>query len=407
MKKRIILITNAFPFGKGEASFILPELEVLKENYDITIISRNIIDDQTSELEFPVDIYRYNSAVSSKQLVKAVPKIFEANVIKELFKYVATPKKLISTMKFVLRAYHFSKFAFNVREKYNQDVVFYTYWNDYATYGLARFRKNKKDKIISRIHGGDLYLRPTNKYCLPLKKYIADNIDKLFFISQNGRDYFLNTYKPSDKDKLIVCRMGTDDTNTLCKPSNDGCLRILSLSNITFGKRVDKIAEALGEINDINIEWTHIGDGEEEELATAAAQKHLDNKENVKYNFLGRLPNCKVREYLTKNAIDVLLNVSYSEGLPVSMMEAASFGIPIIATNVGAVNEIVNDSNGFLIDRDFQSFQLAELLTEFSKLSEDSKVSLRKNARDMWEQNYKAFENYKSFKKEIDLFWEN
>lgn len=407
MKKRIILITNAFPFGKGEASFILPELEALKDNYDFTIISRNSKEEQTSELTFPVDIYRYNSSISSKQLLKSLPKLFSFEVLKEVFKYIASPKKVVNTIKFVLRAHHFSKFAQSIREKYDQDVVYYTYWNDYATYGLVRFNKNKSDKIISRIHGGDLYLRPTNNYCLPLKKYIADNIDKLIFISQNGKDYYVNTFKPCDSSKLVVSRMGTDDTDVLSGASNDGVLRVLSLSNITFGKRVDRIAEVLSEVNGINIEWTHIGDGEEESLAVGSAHKYLDNKENVKYNFLGRLPNSEVREYLKKNCVDVLLNVSYSEGLPVSMMEAASFGIPVIATNVGAVGEIVSSENGFLINRDFENSELVSVLANFSKLSEDEIKSLRQNSRIIWEDSYNSYVNYQKFKKEIDKLWES
>ena len=41
---------------------------------------------------------------------------------------------------------------------------------------------------------------------------------------------------------------------------------------------------------------------------------------------------------------------SYIEGLPISILEAMSYGKPIISTNVGAIHEIVkNNENGFLI----------------------------------------------------------
>lgn len=49
------------------------------------------------------------------------------------------------------------------------------------------------------------------------------------------------------------------------------------------------------------------------------------------------------------NDFDLFVNMSLSEGIPVSIMEAISFGIPIIATNVGGNAEIVNDETGVLI----------------------------------------------------------
>ncbi|NCO54621.1 MAG: glycosyltransferase, partial [Bacteroidetes bacterium] len=52
--------------------------------------------------------------------------------------------------------------------------------------------------------------------------------------------------------------------------------------------------------------------------------------------------------------VDLFINVSESEGIPVSIMEALSAGIPVIATNVGGTNEIVNNDVGFLIDKEFE-----------------------------------------------------
>jgi len=47
------------------------------------------------------------------------------------------------------------------------------------------------------------------------------------------------------------------------------------------------------------------------------------------------LPHNDVLNYYASNPVDVFINTSSSEGLPVSIMEAMSFGIPVIATNVG------------------------------------------------------------------------
>lgn len=61
---------------------------------------------------------------------------------------------------------------------------------------------------------------------------------------------------------------------------------------------------------------------------------------------------------------DIFVNPSYSEGLPTSVMEAASIGLPIVATNVGGTSEIIRDGEtGFLVEAG-NTRQLKERLSE-------------------------------------------
>ena len=50
--------------------------------------------------------------------------------------------------------------------------------------------------------------------------------------------------------------------------------------------------------------------------------------------------------------MDYFINLSDSEGIPVSIMEAMSVGIPIIARDVGGNREIVTNNNGCLLEGD-------------------------------------------------------
>ena len=59
--KTIILITNSFPFGIVEKSFIAPELKILSRKFKIVIISRNVKDEVICELPENVTVYRYDS----------------------------------------------------------------------------------------------------------------------------------------------------------------------------------------------------------------------------------------------------------------------------------------------------------------------------------------------------------
>ncbi|NMC40567.1 MAG: glycosyltransferase, partial [Bacteroidales bacterium] len=82
------------------------------------------------------------------------------------------------------------------------------------------------------------------------------------------------------------------------------------------------------------------------------------------------------------------INVSSSEGVPVSVMEALSFGIPVIATDAGGTSEIVNNTNGRLIPVDFDPKDLAAII---ENLVHDEKYQgYRHNARKSWEENCMA-----------------
>lgn len=83
-------------------------------------------------------------------------------------------------------------------------------------------------------------------------------------------------------------------------------------------------------------------------------------------------------------------------------MEACSFGIPVIATDVGGTHEIVADGrNGFLLPKDFEPQQLLSLLRRICEMDEEDYRKLCSGARAAWEQNFNASENYRRFYSEL------
>ena len=106
----------------------------------------------------------------------------------------------------------------------------------------------------------------------------------------------------------------------------------------------------------------HYGDGPQLEEARAACS--LLTHSTAK--FAGALPNdALLGEYAAKH-FDVFVNVSSSEGLPLSIMEACGFGIPVIATDVGGTHEIVSDGvNGFLLPSDCGPEDVAAAIKRF------------------------------------------
>ena len=74
-------------------------------------------------------------------------------------------------------------------------------------------------------------------------------------------------------------------------------------------------------------------------------------------------------------------------------MESMSYGIPVIATDVGGTREIVNETTGFLLPKDFQPKEVAKIIMNFSSLSKEEKQKYREAAYDMWESKYDGEKN--------------
>jgi glycosyltransferase involved in cell wall biosynthesis len=78
------------------------------------------------------------------------------------------------------------------------------------------------------------------------------------------------------------------------------------------------------------------------------------------------------------NAIDVFCLTSAMEGLPLSILEAQSCGVPVIATNVGGCSEVIDKKTGILIEKYNKKQLLDAMLTKVSSLlNNNEKQQLR------------------------------
>ena len=206
---------------------------------------------------------------------------------------------------------------------------------------------------------------------------------------------YLKKLYPSFANKIYLSRLGTIDYG-LNPDMKDECFRIISCSNLIPVKRVELIIDSLRTLSEnySNIEWIHFGTGQYlDQIKKYAAEK----LQNMHYEFKGSVPNSQIMEYYRNTHVDLFVNVSSSEGIPVSIMEACSFGIPVIATNVGGTSEIVyHKKNGYLLEKDFHTETLAKYITDLI-LSESLIKKMRIESREIWTTLFLCDRNYHNF----------
>jgi len=115
---------------------------------------------------------------------------------------------------------------------------------------------------------------------------------------------------------------------------------------------------------------------------------------NISFTLLGYIPS--VYTYYRENPVDIFINTSSSEGIPVTIMEAISCGIPIIATDVGGNPEIVGEECGIIIPADPKPADIAEAVLRM--ISDQSGYQKKKaGCINIWSSLFNAEKNYRNF----------
>lgn len=421
MKKKLFLVTDCFPYGKGEKTFIIPELPYLRQNYDVTIITRagrqvmEDVDDIT-KLEPEIKVihiidYMKTKKPNALQRKLRILYLFDRTVRQE-FADIIKGSNAIHRLKYMFSYYaNARKFLYALKKaelplESQEPIVFYTYWHTYATLALLMCKeKNPNLKVITRTHGYDLYNERTNCGRQPFRAYANSSIDAIFFISRLGLNYYAEKF--SKGSILPIFRLNRLGIHNLCRiehQKSEGAFQLVSCSNVVPGKRVEMIIDALAKIDSAKeINWVHFGDGQNMKAVKEKASQLLDKKKNISYAFAGFVPNNEIMQYYIEHYIDCFITTTVSEGIPVSIMEACSFGIPIIATNVGGIPEIVEDNvNGLLLHANPDVSEVKNAIEQLYDMPEEQTMLMRHHSRKIWEEGYDGQKNFAEFVKCLD-----
>ena len=413
-KLQVILFTNYYPYSLVEESFIDPEIPVLLSRFhSVTIIPRSF---KGRKRVLPIDAIIEDSLHLKLKTYSKYKFIFKnflfsflnLELYKEIFSdfpKTFSPRSIIRMINSLGTALITKNWMLNYIKENNIDLkktIFYTYWLNEITFGIHLAKKIHPDIIIiSKAHGFDIYEERHNPHYIPFRPECFLGIDKIYADSEKGSKYLALKY-PNYTNIFSVSRLGVPAQMELTKSSEDGVFRIVSCSYLVPVKRIELLIMGLmelGKLMDTRIfEWVHIGDGPLRPELEKISQTLLPH--NVKCSFLGFLPEGGVLSYYNNNNVDLFINVSSSEGTPVSIMEAQSCSIPVIATAVGGNSEIVTNDNGLLLSENPKPDEIASAICVLANDNNLLQVKKRKS-HENWSEMYNSEKNYQYFAQDI------
>lgn len=251
---------------------------------------------------------------------------------------------------------------------------------------IMNISKLFKKKVIIHMHGAEF--KEYYNSCIPRKKdkikHFLLSADKVIVLGENWNEFVKTIDKNINTDiipNFVECVDESAVYNT-----ND--VNILFLAVLIKRKGIYELVEAVNQLikekneTSCNINVIVAGSGiEEQKLKKLVRDLKIDDK----FEFKGWVNKEQKIDILKKSQIFVL--PSYNEGLPVSILEAMSYGLPIISTNVGSIEDAVKDNyNGIIVNPG----NVSELKNAIHKLMKDKNLwnIFSQNSKYLVEQNY-------------------
>lgn len=211
---------------------------------------------------------------------------------------------------------------------------------------LIRMIRPFGKRIILHIHASrfkDFFEEASDKERKDILKTF-ESTDRLIVLSESWKKWFISKGIPEGKI-TILHNITPEPTLIPQARTNDGRLHLLFMGEIGQRKGIFDILRALRDHKEEilgKIELRIGGNRNEDRLRAAIKEYGLEDS----VIFEGWVSGEKKTRLL--NWADVYILPSFNEGLPISILEAMSYGCPVISTPVGGIPEVVRD-NGTLV----------------------------------------------------------
>ena len=395
----LVVITSSYPLGGvTDPAFVGPEVEMLCREFDRVIFAPVL--DCGEQLPLPAGAELSRALIGRMSLTKRLKRLVSLSVWRHLWadrRSFTSLRKVRASIATSVYALHYRDIIASMGIDFENSLI-YSFWFTAPVNGAALLPGTK---IVTRAHGFDLYNLPDTFHSPSQRNETLSKLLKVFVVSEYGAEYLRSRF-PEHKDIVEVAHMGSAPPSTLNPDTPSKELTILSVARVAPVKRIPLMANLLigfaKNHPELPLRWIHIGDGEEfisvKELCTH------DCPDNLAIELPGRRSNDDVHHLLSTRHVDAMLLTSESEGLPISLCEALSYGIPAIATAIGGVPEIITPDVGALLSplpttEEFESV----FLTELPRLA-----SKRAAARSRWEEHFDSTKLRAQFARTLRAF---
>lgn len=227
---------------------------------------------------------------------------------------------------------------------------------------LARemLRHERRLPVVTTLHGTDITLVGKDPSFLPITRFGIEQSDAVTAISRYLRDTTYETFCNKCNIEVIYNfidaeyyrRSENDSLRQALAPNGEKL--ILHISTFRPIKRITDCVEVIAAIKSLEIgpgsrfpvKLIMCGDGPERADAEALAAR-LGVERFVE--FVGKQPQSQIRDYLS--AADLFLLPSESESFGLSALEAMACEVPVVATRVGGLPEVIEEGGcGYLFD---------------------------------------------------------
>lgn len=239
-------------------------------------------------------------------------------------------------------------------------------------YGLINLPENKRPKLVVTLRGGDTYIKPwMQKKWQEFYIDYGKEVDAFIVMSQNQKDYLCDKWGIAE-DRIYVIPISLMSTEVFTpKTLRNGVIKIVSAFRMCWEKNIAGNLLVIKQLvaKGISVQYDLYGDGPDVGQVYYLIE-HYGLRDVVNYH--GKVSNDHLQSVLKHS--DFYLQLSFSESLSMSVLEAQAQGIPAIVSNVGGLPEaIVPGVSGFCVPP-YDALQAAEFILELYESPETYKT---------------------------------
>jgi glycosyltransferase involved in cell wall biosynthesis len=226
-------------------------------------------------------------------------------------------------------------------------------WGFPDAVAVAAFSRILRVPLIIKTYGSDVNLHARYRFRAAQMRWAMNLADAVICVSEALKQRLVEI--GVSESKIRVIPTGVDDELFSPMTKHEACGRIgcdvdrhfvLYVGNLLKTKGIHELFEAFASLakERADVDLVVIGDGPETPwLSRQIRAAGLEGRVQLK----GRIAHDALNPWF--NAADLLCLPSYGEGLPNVVLEAMTCGIPVVATRVGGIPEIVTEETGELV----------------------------------------------------------